>query len=185
LARSTLRYVLLLAGMLLMAAGLTASSAAAEPHGAWHAGTHNGSPIALTINESQQALGFMCTKGQGCEWRITVKASCRMDNEYHTLAASPQGAIPLTVRCLGKLDSGEAYRYSFTDTKQVLALIAGDQDGGRVGFVIPQDDATFLVMRFSLSGAVDAIRETLTLAEKRLQVPTPSVPAGGTKDTLL
>ena len=183
MARSTLRYALTLAGMLLVAASITASPVAAEPHGAWQTDLLNGVPAAFTVNDSQQVLLFIWPQGQEGEWRITVKASCTTNDEYSLLAASPQGAVSLTVRCLGPIENG--YVYSFTDTKQVLTLLIGDKNTGRVGFVIPQADATFIVMRFSLTGATDALTAAFTLVEKRQKSPTPNAPTSGTKDTLL
>jgi hypothetical protein len=113
-------------------------------------------------------------------WLIGVEQSCIEGNRYPVLANTDTGALHLDVVCAGRIEGSTRYRYAFSNFDEVDGII---RKAARVGFALPLEGDAFVVVRFTLNGAVRAITVMREAATARAN---PNAPAtGGTRDQRL
>lgn len=145
---------------------LVSSLSHAEIVGSWYSKTDSESPLyAGTANDSGAILGQFCFPNEGsCLWLIGMKTECQKGNKYPALANSDAGAVPLELYCDGQSDNG-LYRYAFSNFDAIDNAI---RKGTRIGIALPLQTDQFIVVRFLLDGAVEAIDYMRAESEKRV-----------------
>ena len=109
---------------------------------------------AATLNDTGSVFGQYCYKStQSCLYLIGLKTSCNVGHRYYVLSNSDIGSNVFEIYCNGPLISG-LYQYVFTNFNKIDDLV---KNGSRVGFAMPLQDSTFIVVRFSLYGSTSAV----------------------------
>jgi hypothetical protein len=125
--------------------------------------TNTNSYFAATVNDSNRVLGQYCYFSEdGCFWMISMEQQCVEGQNYPVLANVDSEAMALELVCFGKVQKGEGYLYAFTNFAQIDALL---RKSTVIGVAVPVGMDAFVVVRFSLSGAVDALTTMLKAAE--------------------
>jgi|GEM_PF-1833401 len=125
--------------------------------GSWVVEKHSSSmKFAATLNESGNAFGQYCFVGEGqCVYLLGIRTSCEKGSTYPVLMNSDSGSGPYSVYCNGPLDSG-LYQYIFTEFEKIDGIT---KTANKIGFAFPLQGDQFQVIRFSLFGSNEAIKE--------------------------
>lgn len=124
-----------------------------DKYGAWTFQPAATYAISSTSNGSGSAMGVIC--GSTCEVFVNFTRSCKQGNSYPVLVNSSGGAAHLYLKC--HIVEG---RYLLATPAEGLLLDA-IESGGEIGFALPLDGGQFNVSRFSLDGAIPAIRRAV------------------------
>lgn len=138
---------------------LMSPALAGEPYfvGDWQVkvNTQNTNITATTINDSGNEFGRVCYfENRECGWAMLSKTPCKKDVETPVLVNSDSGAWQLTVKCT--LSARTGYVLSFTSQDEFSRISQNDL---YVGIAFPLESGKFLVTRFSLNGADQAIKD--------------------------
>lgn len=134
----------------------------------------DGSAISVAeANDDLQVVAQNCTFSDGnCRWVVMTDDMC-VPGETQTpaLLSGPEGTAPITLHCLSSYQSGGKRYYRlgmapFDDVDRVLRLT------GAVGIAFPLKSGQFRVVRFRLSGNVEAIDGMRAKALRRAQGST-------------
>lgn len=146
----------------------------------WLVGPFTNGVYAATSNESGSFLAQYCYFHDGsCDYRIVFSKQCEDGSTYPGLISSEIGASHVTFTCRGRLPDKAKWIYVLSQFDLVDSTVRG---AVRMSFAIPLDSDGFHVVRFSLRGAVPAIRFMQEVREVGARLN--SAPAG-TKDTTL
>ncbi len=148
--------------------GVTATRGEAKNFGTWTVQNDSADIVyASTVNDSGREFGQACDINEGsCFWFLGVNIKCTENHSHPVLVTSDAGVVALEVRCYGQHGTSD-YTFTFTDFDRVNTLV---RQSKQVGIAIAMDDGDFIVVRFDLRGAVDAIsamREAATKQSKR------------------
>jgi uncharacterized protein YqgC (DUF456 family) len=115
----------------------------------------NGSTLALTKSNRGAILGVYCALG-GCQIVLGTSMACRAGNHYTSLASSDSGARAVEGTCINISSAAEKPRYvlALSDFTTMLTVLLQDHS---IAFAVPAADGTFVVVRFSLEGANEAL----------------------------
>jgi len=162
------------------AAGLLlAGTALAGTVGDWSYRTE-GSYFAATSDASGHLFGQWCNPTDGrCHYLIALPVRCIAGERYVTLANSDSSANAVEIECAGRLEGrderGRAlYRYVFTNFASIDHQVRHSQG---IAFAFPLEGDRFIVPRFSLAGALQAITAMRAAADRAL--PRRGAPGGG------
>lgn len=157
----------------------------AELFGSWMTGSSDdgSTRYAVTINESGSILGEYCATDDGtCFWILGTDTACEPETTTPIIANSDRGAVHLMLECDQQVKT-DAYRYLFGDFDAIRSSVTNGAT--RIGFALPLKSDTFKVVRFDLTGVVEALEKLRRDIEQvQRQKKTPPLPRGK-KDTYL
>lgn len=118
---------------------------------------------AYTSNDSGSVFGFLCV-GESCSAYVDARTECDDDAKTTMLVNSEAGATYIVTRCI-QFPQGDSVRYvnSFQDEDIVEAM----SKGSVISFAIPLRTGEFRVLRFSLTGATDAVIQAVDAIEAK------------------
>ena len=114
---------------------------------------------AYTNNESDAALGVICS--DGCVYYANLLVECKEGESYNALLSTENGAIPIRITCMFVDDK---YLFSLQPNDDITSAFNGAKT---VGIAVPLDDGKFSVARFSLTGSENAFKELYKASQKR------------------
>lgn len=127
-------------------------------YGAWSVVAGRNTVDAFTGNGSGSVFGVIC--GTSCVAYVGINKNCADGDTYPALINSDNGGYAIDLKCLAVGD-------------QRLLIIGHDfvdyLDGKQIGVAVPLENGLFAVSRFSLSGAIQAVRVAMNRASARQQ----------------
>ena len=181
MARSSLRYVLPLAGLLFMSSPSAAEqfpTLEERTFESWQVMRDKRGVNVGTRNAAGLVLGWSCT-GDGCRWILVSPIDCEPGTRYNALASSGAGSYPLTLECLGNSATAGYSRYQLTPDGSMDALVKNAKH--ELGIVMSKVGGQFEVVRFSMQGYGTAINFWGGMFDRWLSDSGSSVPAKSTK----
>jgi hypothetical protein len=130
-----------------------------------------GSFFAATSDDGGNLFGQWCSgKDGGCHYLMALPVRCIEGERYVTLANSDSSANAVEIECRGALEGrneqGRAlYRYVFTNFSSIDHQVRHSRG---IGLAFPLEGDRFIVARFSLAGALQAITAMRGAAERAL-----------------
>jgi hypothetical protein len=178
-----IRWILLMGALL-----LSENSAAADSPTAfadWYVGTADDKSyvFAATTNDSGDSFGEYCYFKTGkCNWLIGMHTNCKTGQTGVVLANSDSNSAALDIYCYGPV--GDIAAYGFQNWKSLEGTL---KDASRVGFAVPLEADKFKVVRFSLTGRMDATTQVETYFSEQVknQKPASVTPKQGTRTETL
>jgi len=158
-----------------VAAAGVAAAALADTVGDWSYRTE-GTFFAATSDDQGNVFGQWCSVKDGsCFYLIALPVVCFEGERYVTLANSDSSANAVEIECRGSLEGrneqGRAlYRYVFSNFASIDHQVRHSLG---IGFAFPVEGDRFLVARFSLAGALQAITAMRGAAERALPATGP------------
>lgn len=134
----------------------------AQSAGKW-IGASDATQVATgVVSDSGAMFGMNCDRRVGsCSWSLSTSNPCNDGASTRMLASSRAGAIHLIAHCIGQSQNKSLWRYrleSEPDGDIGEAVTAG----GVLGIAAVQEGGRFLVLRFDVDGA----KEAITLLDK-------------------
>jgi hypothetical protein len=173
MARSSLRYVLLLVGLLTLTAPDASAAPQLETFGAWTVRTSNddGVNLAFVTSESDQSLMLRCD-GTSCGWIVLSTILCTPGVKSNVLVnpsavIAGVGNLSLKAECIDQVNG--YYRLAITpydDLTNLLDQLLRNTQDGYIGFAFALEGGQFRVSRFSLSGMQPAMVRLQKLNEQ-------------------
>lgn len=118
--------------------------------------------IAATSVDDDKYLAYRCFSASGkCVHVVNLAAECEDGKEYPVLINSSHAAAAITCTCSENEDRYEL----IPDFDEFHALLT--KSTGYVGFALPMVSGQFKVVRFSLNGVKDAMRQAQRATTKR------------------
>ncbi len=111
---------------------------------------------AYTANESQSSMGLFCG-GNQCSFYLNSNTNCQPGTKYHVLINSAAVSTSIAMKCT---QVGGRYFQILEPFDVVLNAI---KSGDIIGFAMAAGPGQFVIARFSLIGASEAI--SLAIAE--------------------
>lgn len=130
--------------------------------GSWQVvgGVNGVPPIALTLNDSGNAYGQVCSNdAEACFWMIlSPKTPCKDGDRAPLLANSATGSFSFTAECVGvyELEGKKYHRYVLSPFDDATTMTT--TSSGILSFAMPINGGSFTVMRFDLTGSAKVIR---------------------------
>ena len=113
---------------------------------------------AMVMNDSGGALSQRCELStENCYWSIAISTACEKDATFPILGSSDAGSIHINLYC-GESFNYEGkpyYQYFFKDFAQIDKLVR--DTSSPIGFAMALQSGRFLVIRFEMTNAVNAI----------------------------
>lgn len=106
---------------------------------------------AFTSNSSGSVFGYFCL-AESCTFYLHSISSCEVGRKLPVLINCDAGSTYVTGACL-KL--GDKFYNVIADSDLITAISSGDE----IGIAIPLRGGRFKVLRFSLNGAIDAVKK--------------------------
>ena len=128
-----------------------------DTYGDWTFRPSKDYAFSTTKNTSGSAFGVVC--GKSCSVFVNFMRTCTSKNDYPVMVNSSAGAFHLYLRC-HILEGRHLLSADISD--QLLDAI---ESGGEIGFAVPLDGGQFSVSRFSLNGAMPAMRRAVEYAK--------------------
>lgn len=140
----------------------------------------------MTANESGNLFGQWCDLEElSCFWMIaTLATTCEQSAEYPILGNTSDGSFHTSMTCsTPKKFNGKTYHRSLLSGPDQLDKMTSQT--GRIGFAVPMAAASFKAIRFSVTGASDALARfsVLGVAARKRQLEKRQ--RTGTKDVTL
>lgn len=125
-------------------------------HDNWSVSPHNNTGfIAASVNESLQVFGQYCFAGTSkCVWMLSIDRSCTKGDKYPVLINSNVGALSAELLCDEPLERGKQ-RYIFLNFDEIDQAVRGSS---KLAIAMPLQGDTFVVVRFNLIGALEALK---------------------------
>lgn len=121
--------------------------------GGWTTSLAGPDAIYATItNEDGDMFGKFCGE-TGCAFVFSSKTTCAEDGDYSVLLNTDVAATATKVKCS---IVGGSFLFTLTNTQDLQLMVQGSS---MLGIAMALDGGTFLVQRFSLSGAKEAIQQ--------------------------
>lgn len=138
---------------------------------------------AYTANESGSSMGLFCG-GNQCSFYLNPNLNCQPDTKYSVLLNSASVSAAIAMKCT---QIGNHY---FQILEPFEAVLNAVKSGDAIGFAVAVNSGAFVVMRFNLAGASDAVTRAIAEAANRAkgapQNNTPITPNhSGLKDVAL
>lgn len=140
------------------------ASAQTKTFGAWTVVPSNDKEdlIAATAVDDDKYLAYRCFSASGkCAHIVNLAAECEDGKEYPVLINSSHAAAAITCTC-SENDGQYELIPDFDDFHELLT-----KSSGYIGFALPMVSGQFKVVRFSLSGAKDAMRTAQRATTRR------------------
>jgi hypothetical protein len=116
---------------------------------------HKTAMTATTVNESGNEFGRICyLETRLCGWALLSKTPCKEDVITPVLVNADSGAWHLSVKCTLRGKSGHVL---FFTSGEELSRISSSET--HLGIAFPLESGNFLVMRFSLNGSDQAVKD--------------------------
>lgn len=124
-----------------------------DTYGDWTFRPFDGYAISSTLNASGSKLGVLC--GSTCVVFVNTARACKQGDSYPSLVNSSTGAMHIWLKCtiIDKLN--------LLSTPAEGLLMDAIESGGEIGFALPLSGGQFNVSRFSLNGAIPAIKRAV------------------------
>lgn len=134
---------------------------------------------AYTANDSGSSLGLFCG-GSNCVFYLNPNLRCQPNSKNAVLMNGSTQSASISMQCTLV---GKHYFQMLDPFDQVLSAVKG---GGHIGFAVALQGGAFSVYRFSLNGALPALRRALDeSAKKRSLNPAKPSNQAGFKDITL
>lgn len=115
---------------------------------------------AYTANESKSSMGLFCG-GNQCSFYLNTNLQCQPETKYSVLLNSTAVSAAIAMKCT---QVGNHYFQILEPFEVVLNAI---QSGETIGFAVAVNSGAFVVTRFSLAGANEAVARAITQAANR------------------
>jgi hypothetical protein len=138
-------------------------------YGDWTVQQSTAFVAAMTYSDEGGMFGLFC--GKTCSYYTNPGLPCRIGSVTAGLFNGPNGAIPITLRCLHVKEEGAEEEFMLID-EDLTDLLDG---ASRVSITIPLQDGTSHVDIYSMKGAEDAQQDMLQRAVVYSAPPGPTI----------
>jgi hypothetical protein len=166
MARFTLPYALLTFVAILLAS-ISPALAGETRYRDWFASVDdNGNGYgAGTTNPAGELFGLIC-EADGCKWLIARQRECTIDASFPALISNGRHVIPINLICYSPSKTPGFWRYRIEPEAKLLNLL--DEPTDQIGVATAHEGGSFVVTRFSLNGAKEALTAMMNMQKNRI-----------------
>lgn len=121
-----------------------------------------GDPFTVNVNEAGEGLTLVCFSSENvCRWHIVVDTSCEPGVISPAMISGSSATSQHKLTCEGAITVAKKQKYRLA-MDQHESMNTHAEAGGMLGIVFPLEGGRFRVLRFSMDGAVSAMKEVAT-----------------------